>query len=296
MSFPYKRIVILGGNGQLGRDLSQVLSPYSPLSLTHEDLEITDYIQVRKTLESIQPDLVINCVAYNKVDDAEKEFFLPFAVNALAVRNLSIVCETLKATLMHISTDYVFGGEKREPYTEEDLPFPLSVYGNSKLSGENFVRSHLSRYYIVRTSGLYGKGGSRAKKGNFVETMVRLSKEKKEIRVVKDQILTPTYTYDLAKSLKDLLTTEKFGLYHITNEGSCSWYEFAKKIFEILSINLDLIPISSEEYGAPAKRPSYSVLSCAKLYSTGITPLPPWEDALERYLIEKGYKEKNPVY
>jgi dTDP-4-dehydrorhamnose reductase len=187
-----------------------------------------------------------------------------------------------------MSTDYVFGGEKRAPYTEDDAPNPLNVYGVSKLAGEYFVRALCPKHFIVRTSGLYGVAGSSGKGGNFVETMIRLAKEGKPIRVVTDQVLTPTYTRDLAHKIKELLQTEAYGVYHITNSGQCSWYEFAAKIFELLSLKPDFGPTTSAEFGAKAKRPAYSVLAHGRLAQLGLDDLRSWPEALAAYLEEKG--------
>jgi len=192
--------------------------------------------------------------------------------------------------LVHISTNYVFDGQKREPYTEDDPPNPLSVYGASKLTGEYFARNICPKHFVIRTSGLYGVAGSRAKGGNFVETMIRLAKERKPIRVVTDQVLTPTYTRDLAEKIKELLQTEAYGLYHITNSGQCSWYEFAAKIFELLGGKPDFGPTTSAEFGAKAKRPAYSVLAHERLKQLGLDDLRLWPEALEAYLEEKGYR------
>jgi len=283
------RIVVIGANGQLGTDLVKVLNNWDLVPLTHADLDICDFVRTRKVLTELKPDIVINTAAFNRVDDAEDQPEKAFWVNTYAVRNLAQVCADLDCTLMHISTDYVFGGEKRTPYTEDDPPNPLNVYGVSKLAGEYFARNICSKHFIVRTSGLYGVAGSSGKGGNFVETMVRLAREGKPIRVVTDQVLTPTYTKDLAQKIKELLTTEAYGLYHITNSGQCSWYEFASKIFELLGMKPDFGPTTSAEFGAKARRPAYSVLAHKRLKELGLDDLRPWPEALKAYLEEKGY-------
>ena len=283
------RIVVIGANGQLGTDLVKVLNNWDLVPLTHAELDICDFVRARKVLTELKPDIVINTAAFNRVDDAEDQPEKAFWVNTYAVRNLAQVCADLDCTLMHISTNYVFGGEKRTPYTEDDPPNPLNVYGVSKLAGEYFVRNICPKYFIVRTSGLYGVAGSSGKGGNFVETMVRLAREGKPIRVVTDQVLTPTYTKDLAQKIKELLTTEAYGLYHITNSGQCSWYQFASKIFELLRMKPDFGPTTSAEFGAKARRPAYSVLAHEKLKHVGITELRPWPEALAAYLKEKGH-------
>lgn len=284
------RIVVIGANGQLGTDLVKALREWDLVPLTHSDLDICDFVHTRKVLEDVKPGIVINTAAFNRVDDAEEQPEKAFWVNAYAVRNLAMICADLDCTLMHISTDYVFGGEKRTPYTEEDPPNPLNVYGVSKLAGEYFVRNICPKHFIIRTSGLYGVAGSSGKGGNFVETMIRLAKEGKPIRVVTDQVLTPTYTKDLAEKLKELLQTgASYGVYHITNSGQCSWYEFAGKIFELLGLKPDFGPTTSAEFGAKARRPAYSVLAHNKLKGLGLDDLRPWPEALKAYLQEKGY-------
>jgi len=255
-------------------------------------LDICDFVYTRKVIEEKKPDVVINTAAFNRVDDCEEEVSKAFWVNAFAVRNLAQICADLDCVLVHISTNYVFDGRKREPYTEEDPPNPLSVYGVSKLTGEYFVRNICPKHFIIRTSGLYGVAGSRAKGGNFVETMIRLAKEGHPIRVVNDQVLTPTYTKDLAKNIKELIQTEAYGLYHITNSGECSWYEFAAKIFAILRLAPDFKPTTTAEYSVKAPRPRYSVLAHKKLRQLGMKALRPWSEALVAYLQEKGYIRK----
>jgi dTDP-4-dehydrorhamnose reductase len=282
-----QRVVIIGASGQLGTDLVKVMQDWHVIPLTHADLDICDFVYTRKVLENAKPDIVINTAAFNRVDDCEEEVSKAFLVNAFAVRNLAQICADLDCVLVHISTNYVFDGQKREPYTEDDPPNPLSVYGTSKLTGEYFARNICPKHFVIRTSGLYGVAGSRAKGGNFVETMIRLAQEGRPIRVVNDQVLTPTYTKDLAGKIKELVQTEAYGLYHITNSGECSWYEFAAKIFELLGLKPDFGPITSVEYGARARRPAYSVLAHKALLRLGLADLRPWPEALGAYLEEK---------
>jgi dTDP-4-dehydrorhamnose reductase len=286
------RAVVIGANGQLGTDLVKILSGWDMMGLTHSDLDIRDLAQARAVLSQLKPDAVINTAAFNRVDDCEDDPDKAFSANAYGARNLARVCADSDCALMHISTDYVFGGEQVSPYTEDDAPNPLSVYGASKLAGEYFVRNICPKHFIVRTSGLYGLAGSSGKGGNFVETMIRLAGPGKPLRVVEDQVLTPTYTKDLAQRLKALLQTQAYGLYHITNRGQCSWYEFAARIFLFLGLKPDFGPTTTKAFGAKAQRPAYSVLAQAKLKQLGIGDLPLWEDALKRYLIEKGHLRK----
>lgn len=283
-----ERTVVIGATGQLGTDLVDVLADWDVIPLTHGDIDICDFVYTRKVLADKKPEIVINTAAFNRVDDCEEDVSKAFWVNAFAVRNLAQVCADLDCVLVHISTDYVFDGCKRTPYAEEDAPNPLSVYGVSKLAGECFARSICPRHCVVRTSGLYGIAGSRAKGGNFVETMVRLANEGKPIRVVNDQVLTPTYTKNLAEKIKELLQAEAYGLHHITNSGQCSWYEFAGKIFEFLGLNPDFGPTTTTEFGAKARRPAYSVLAQNGLEQLMKDDLPPWTEALAAYFQQQG--------
>ncbi len=283
------RTVIIGGTGQLGSDLVEILSTWDLKIFTRGDLDIRDEARVREALVQAKPHGVINTAAYNRVDECEDDPDEAFAVNAYGARNLARVCAELDCPVMHLSTDYVFGGEKSTPYFEEDAPNPLSVYGVSKLAGEYFIRNTCPKHFVVRTSGLYGKAGSKGKGGNFVEIMLRLAREGKPLRVVQDQILTPTYTRDLANTLAELVQTKAYGLYHVTSGGQCSWYEFAAKIFLFLGLKPDLKPTTTKDFGSKAPRPAFSVLAQARLKLLGIENLPAWEDALKRYLIAKGH-------
>ncbi len=284
-----EKVALIGANGQLAHDILRVFENYEVVGFTHAELDITDFNLLRERMSSLKPDVIINTAAYHRVDECEDYPEKSFLVNAVAVRELAKVSNEVGAVLVHFSTDYVFGGDKDTPYTEEDAPMPLSVYGTSKLAGECFVRSIARKFFLIRTCGLYGKAGSSGKGGNFVETMIKLANAGKHIRVVSDQIVTPTYTYDLAVKVRELLETGSYGLYHITSGGSCSWYEFAREIFGKLSMDADIEPITSEEFGAKAKRPSYSVLDNENLRRAGLSDMRDWRDALEDYLREKGY-------
>ncbi len=283
------KIALIGANGQLAYDILRVFDGYEMIGFTHAELDITHFDELRDKMGSLKPDVIINTAAYHRVDECEDYPDRSFLVNAIAVRELAKISVEMDAVLVHFSTDYVFGGDKDTPYTEADMPMPLSVYGTSKLAGEYFVRSIAKRFYLIRTCGLYGNAGSSGKGGNFVETMIKLAKAGKHIRVVSDQIVTPTYTYDLAVKIKELLKTDSYGLYHITSSGSCSWYEFAREIFNMLSISADIEPITTEEFGAKARRPSYSVLDNEALRKVGISDMREWKEALGDYLKEKGY-------
>lgn len=283
------KIMILGAGGQLGSELVNILQDDTLIPLTHMDIEMTDEQQVNNILSSNMPDIVINTAAYHRVDDCEDNVELSFAVNSYAVRTIARICNDLGITFVHFSTDYVFGGEKKTPYVEDDCPNPHSVYAVSKLAGELFVRNICSRYYLIRTCGLYGAKGVSGKGGNFIETMIRLANVKKPLNVVSDQIVTPTYARELAAKVSQLIRTEEYGFYHITNNGGCSWYEFARTIFELTGIDADISPISSSEFGAKARRPAYSVLENRNLKLLGLDDMMPWRHALKEYLKEKGH-------
>jgi dTDP-4-dehydrorhamnose reductase len=272
------KYVILGANGQLGRDLSPRL-PGEVVALTRPEADLTQPEILRQTLEALRPDVVVNCAAYNLVDRAENEPEAALAVNAWGVRALANVCRQLDCVLVHFSSDYVFGLDelRRKPYAASDAPGPLSVYGLSKLAGEYVVRSALTRHFIVRTCGLYGLWGVGGKGGNFVRTMLRLAAQGKPLRVVNDQECTPSFTVDVADAVVALLDTEQYGLHHLTNAGSCSWFEFARTIFALAGVQANLTPITSAQWGAAARRPPYSVLACQ-------ATLRPWEEALAAYL------------
>jgi dTDP-4-dehydrorhamnose reductase len=281
------KIALLGANGQLGRDLQAALNAHELSTLTRSDIDVTDFSRTRELLLDIHPDLILNTTAYHRVDDCETKPELAYQVNALAVLNLVRIADDLEAVLVHISTDYVFDGRSREPYTEDAVPFPLSVYANSKLSGEFLVRTLCKKYFLIRTCGLYGTAGSQGKGGNFVETMIAKAGRGELIRVVNDQVVTPTYTSDLAQQIARVLPLTNYGLYHMTNEGFCTWYEFASAIFELSGIKADLQPTTSDVYKAPAIRPRYSVLENARLKELGLNQMRHWREALGAYLIEK---------
>jgi dTDP-4-dehydrorhamnose reductase len=285
------RVVIIGANGQLGTDLVRVLREREVvIPLTHRKLEVCDFARTREVLVQTRPDIVINTAAFVQVDRCEDEVERSFQVNTYAVRNLAQICQELGSLLVHLSTDYVFDGKKRKPYLENDIPHPLSVYGVSKLAGEYFVRALCERHLVVRSSGLYGLAGSSGKGGNFVETMINMARaggrpQKKPIRVVDDQILVPTYTRDLAEAIVRLIDSQALGLYHLTSDGECSWYEFAQRIFTLLGLSPDLSPTTTEAFAARARRPAYSVLRSARL----AWRLRPWPQALAEYLQERGH-------
>jgi len=256
--------------------------------LTHADIEVEDYESVREALGKHRPDCVINTAAFHDVIACEAQPERAFAVNAVGAWNVARVCAELGATLVHLSTDYVFDGGKGRPYVEDDLPRPSNVYGVSKLAGEHLIRYTLAQHFVVRTSGLYGAHPCRAKKGeNFVGFMLRLARERGEVRVVTDEVLTPTYTLDLARQVALLAQTEYHGLYHATSGGECSWYEFARAIFDLTGTPVSLQPTTAGEFPRPVKRPAYSVLENRALQELGLDRMRPWREALEAYLKER---------
>lgn len=284
-------ILIIGADGQLGTDLCRVIPPGEYVPLTLKDLDVTNRDQVREVFKKYSPDMVINTAAYHRVDDCETHAAEAFSVNTVAVRYVAEACREVGAGLVHISTDYVFDGEKKTPYVEEDVPAPRSIYGISKLAGELCVKNTLEKYFIVRSTGLYGTAGCLGKGGgNFVENMIKRAESRPELKVVKDEILSPTYTLDLAKKIYALIKTKHYGLYHIVNHGECSWHEFAVKIFELLGKKVKVVPVAATEYKTLAHRPAYSVLNNAGLAKIKMDDLRSWQEALEAYLAEKGHK------
>jgi len=283
------KIAIIGADGQLGSDLLKVLEGNQLLPLYYPDFDVTKPKKARTLLSQIKPEILINTSAYHRVDECEDNPEKSFLVNSIAVRDLALICRELDFVLVHFSTDYVFDGAKKEPYIEEDSPRPLSVYAVSKLAGEYFVGNILEKYYLIRTCGLYGKAGCWGKGTNFVDTMVSLGQKGNIMRVVNDQWVTPTSTAELALKIKELLVTNHYGLYHLTNEGQCTWFQFAEAIFSLLGKKAKLMPVDSKTYGAKAVRPPYSVLENKRAKEVGLSEFSHWKDALKDYLIKKGY-------
>lgn len=286
------KVALIGASGQLGRDLYRELSSVEVVPLTHSDIDVSDMDSVKQALEKHRPDTVINTAAFHRVDDCEVDPVKSFQVNTSGARNVAVLAQELGAKSVYISTDYVFGGEnepRATPYIEFDTPIPLSIYGNSKLAGENLVQHLCSKYFIIRTSGLFGIAGSSGKGGNFVETMLRLGQERDELRVVNDQVFSPTYTEDLARKITQLISTEYYGVYHITNSGACSWYDFTKDILRLVGLQTPVIPITSDQYPQKARRPHFSVLDNYHLRLLGMDDMRPWQEALVDYMREKGH-------
>jgi dTDP-4-dehydrorhamnose reductase len=282
-----RKYIVLGSAGQLGRDLCPRLEG-EVIALTRADFDLTQPEHLCTRIGKGGPAVVINCAAYNYVDRAESEPEAAFAVNAWAVRQLARACRETQSTFVHFSSDYVFGldPQRRAPYAETDAPGPVNAYGLSKLAGEYLVRANCPRHFVIRTCGLYGVWGTGGKGGNFVETMLRLARERKPVRVVHDQICTPSFTFDVAGAVSQLVQSDCYGLYHLTNAGQCTWYEFAKAIFDLAGEDANLSPISSQQYGAAAIRPGYSELANAAYCKLGFPALRPWREALQAYLDE----------
>ena len=273
------KILITGAYGMLGSDLREVLKNFELICTGSKDLDITDQEGIMDFITEHCPDLVINAAAYTAVDDCETHYDEAYAVNAIGPKNLARACKKINVPLIHISTDYVFDGSKRTPLIESDKLGPKSAYGKTKLAGEKFIQENTEKYFILRTSWLYGLHGK-----NFVSTMLDLAESHDEITVVDDQIGSPTYSLDLAVAITNLLHSDKYGIYHVTNEGECSWYEFSKLIFELSNIEVNLIPVSTEEFPRPAPRPHYSVLNNKKWNSSGFVPMRDYKEALGSYL------------
>jgi dTDP-4-dehydrorhamnose reductase len=283
------RCVLIGAAGQLGYDLARTFDlPGALIPLVRADLDLLDRSALARVLGELRPTHVVNTAAYNLVDRAEDEPGPAFALNAEAVGALADVCQSLGATLGHFSTDYVFDGHRTTPYGEDDAPAPLSVYGRSKLEGERQALARCQATFVFRVCGLFGIARSAGKGGtNFVETMLRLAREGRPIRVVRDQVLTPSYTRDLAPKVWRMLAHGAPGIYHLTNAGQTSWFDFAREVFRLSGLDPALTAVTAAEYGARARRPAYSVLAHGRLAAAREDDLRPWSDALAAYLREQ---------
>jgi len=268
------KILILGNKGMLGHDVSREFKDEDCVNYDKEELDVTDSGAVKRAIGRIRPDVVINCTGYTDVDGCESNKELAFLVNSKAVGFIAEACRENNAELVHISSDYVFDGNKQEGYNEDDEKHPVNIYGESKAMADDLIPGIMKRYYLIRTAWLYGKHGK-----NFVNTMLKLAREKDELKIVDKQRGCPTYTKDLAKAIKEIIKNKKHGVFHVTNSGSCTRCEFAEKIFEIAETDIKVIPITTEQLGRPAKRPRYSVLINNK-----IEPLRPWREAVEEYI------------
>jgi dTDP-4-dehydrorhamnose reductase len=279
------KVAIIGSNGQLGSDLVKVFSQkHEVIALNHSDIEVTNIDSVKSTLNAIKPSVVINTSAYHNVPLCEQNQDMAFSVNGKGALNLAKICTDINARFVHYSTDYVFDGAKKQPYIETDYCNPLNVYAVTKLAGENFALNYASQPYVIRVSGIYGSVPCRAKGGNFITTMLKLAKEKPEVKVVDDEILTPTPTMDIAENTLQLVSKDAYGLFHMTCEGQCSWYEFAKTIWEVLQLKTPLYPTTVKEFAAPVKRPFYSVLENSHLKAINCNFFKDWKTSLIQFL------------
>jgi dTDP-4-dehydrorhamnose reductase len=280
------KIAVIGADGQLGTDVVKAFMANGDevVGLTHADIELSDLSSVSGRLSADRPQVVVNTAAMHHVDKCEQDPAKAFAVNGIGSRNLALAAKDLGAVLMHVSTDYVFDGDKNTPYVETDAPRPLNVYGNTKLSGEYFVRGTLPQHFVLRTSAIYGKSPCRAKGGlNFIELMLKLARERGEVRVVDDEFVSPTSTRDIARQTVTLSRSDKYGLYHATAESSCSWYAFAKEIFDTTGTKVNLIKAGPNEFPIKVPRPKYSVLENAGLKKHGLNVFRTWQEGLQEY-------------
>ena len=283
------KALVLGARGQLGTELVRELFSrgHQVVGLGRDELDITRADLVEQAVALHHPDWLLNAAAYNQVDVAEREPLAAMQANGLAVRHMAVCCRNSGATLLHFSTDHVFDGTKLTPYTEEDMPRPVSAYGVSKLAGELYAQACLKKYYIVRTAGVFGPEGRTTNRGNFVELMLRMAAEGRVIRVVEDHYASPTYAPALAARSIDLLEQAPYGLYHIGGGCEISWYAYALTIFAEAGIQAEVMPTNEREYVTPARRPKHSALSNAKMESAGLKPMPPLEQALREYLKKR---------
>jgi dTDP-4-dehydrorhamnose reductase len=280
------KVVILGANGQLGSDLVDAFQRegHDVLPLTHNDVRIEDVDSLRASFRGLHPDAILNAAAFHQVPKCEEDPVRAFQINSLGPLNIARIAEDLGSASVFVSTDYVFDGAKLSPYTETDVPNPLNAYAVTKLAGEYFTLHYCRRPFVLRVSGIYGRVPCRAKGGNFITTMRRLANEKPEVRVVQDEILTPTPTSEIALSTLDILQRGMPGLYHVTSEGECSWYEFARTIFDTLKLTTPLRPALAREMPASVQRPLYSVLENRAMKSQGLRMMPSWKDSLVSFL------------
>lgn len=276
-------VLVTGATGQLGYDIMKELKrrKIPATGLGSRDCDITDRASVMNTVKQLRPDAVIHCAGYTAVDRAEEEPDKCHLINVMGTRYLAEACKEYNCRLLYVSTDYVFDGQGDTPWKPEDKRAPQGQYGKTKYLGELEVENQLDHYFIVRISWVYGSNGS-----NFVKAVLKKGKDGQPVSVVSDQIGSPTYTADAARLMVDMIQTEAYGTYHVTNEGYCSWYDFACKIFDMAHMDVDVCTVTSEEFGAKAKRPKNSRLDKTKLEASGFSPLPAWEDALSRFLKE----------
>ncbi len=282
------KVLITGANGQLGKDLVSILGQNAEVyGMNRNDLDVTNADLCTEIISSIKPDVIVHAAAYTAVDKAESDEDAAYKVNAIGSRNIAVVAEKIGSKVCYISTDYVFDGESSVPYREYDNTNPQGVYGKSKRAGEILIQTLCSKYFIVRTSWVYGLYGH-----NFVKTMIKVGSEKDSLKVVNDQTGSPTYTVDLSYFIQDLIKTEHYGIYHASNTGVCSWFEFAKAIFEEAGMSTQVEPCTTDEFPRPAPRPKYSVMEHLAIRTNGFNDLRPWREALSDFM--KQYKGLKP--
>jgi dTDP-4-dehydrorhamnose reductase len=281
------RIAVIGANGQLGRDVVHAFEANGDhvIPLTHAEIELADLNSVATSLQKFNPDVVVNTAAMHHVENCEREPAKAFAVNGIGTWNLSKVVRDMDKVLVHVSTDYVFDGKKEIPYEETDTPTPLNVYGNTKLAGEYFLLSTAPKHFVLRTSAIYGHNPCRAKGGlNFIELMLKLAQERGKVRVVDNEIVSPTSTAELARQIVALSRSHAYGLYHATAEGSCSWHKFAQEVFQLTNTRVDLQIAGPNEFPAKVPRPKYSVLENCGLKRQGLNIFRPWQEGVREYV------------
>lgn len=275
------RVLITGAGGQLGHDLQLAFADDDVVALTRQQLDVTREADVVAAVRDHRPDLVVHAAAHTKVDTCETDVEAAWRINTLGTWWVARACDLAGATLVHLSTDYVFDGTLGRPYTEFDRVNPTSVYGRTKEGGEQKVRETLAAHYIVRTSWVHGIRG-----GNFARTMLRLARERGAVKVVDDQTGSPTFTADLAPMIRRLAVTGRYGTYHLTNRGACTWFDFARRLFAEAGLAVDLTPTDTASFGAPAPRPAYSVLDNLMARQIGLPPMPPWEESLAKFVAD----------
>lgn len=278
------KVLVTGVKGQLGYDVVRELQKcgHETVGVDIDEMDITDAAAVERVMTEVQPDAVIHCSAYTAVDRAEEDTEICRRVNVDGTENIAKICKKLDCKMLYLSTDYVFSGDGERPWEPDDEASPLNAYGQSKYDGELALKKYVEKYFIVRISWVFGINGN-----NFIKTMLRLGRENGAVKVVDDQIGSPTYTYDLARLLVDMIESDRYGAYHATNEGICSWYEFAKEIFRVAGMdNVSVTPVKSGEFPVKAKRPKNSRMSKEKLVTNGFSLLPAWQDAVARYIKE----------
>ena len=278
------KVLVTGVKGQLGYDVVRELQKrgHEAVGVDIDEMDITDAAAVERVMTEVQPDAVIHCSAYTAVDRAEEDIEICRRVNVDGTENIAQICKKLNCKMLYLSTDYIFSGDGERPWEPDDEASPLNAYGQSKYDGELVLKKYVEKYFIVRISWVFGINGN-----NFIKTMLRLGRENGAVKVVDDQIGSPTYTYDLARLLVDMIQSDRYGAYHATNEGICSWYEFAKEIFRAAGMdNVSVTPVKSGEFPVKAKRPKNSRMSKEKLVTNGFSLLPAWQDAVARYIKE----------